>query len=144
MRLFKMIASFFLVVMLLFSLAAAVLADSVEMPPPTTESELILARGVDGTRGYVRASDLEEPMPESPEAALALQAQRRASGYVGHYINLYASDGVTVIGCFFIGVGDEFYDLTGVGGIASYTSRLAVCRICWGVTSHIQTNPHIA
>ena len=63
---------------------------------------LILAQGEDGTLGYVRNTDLGEPVPESPEAALAQQAARRASGCDGEYINLYDADGVTVIGRFFV------------------------------------------
>lgn len=67
--------------------------------------DLIYAQGENGIFGYVRASDLEEPMPESPEAALVLQAERKASGYTGHFINLYDADGVTIIGRFFVSAG---------------------------------------
>lgn len=114
-----------LAVSLLFSLSATAFADTCGEHSPFDVNEngesygdyfqameagvdpdLIAAQGVDGTRGYVRASDLEEPMPESPDAALALQAERRASGYAGRYINLYASDGLTVIGSFFISMPD--------------------------------------
>lgn len=69
------------------------------------DPDLIYAQGEDGIFGYVRASDLEEPMPESPEAALALEAERKASGYTGHFVNLYLADGITVVGRFFVAAG---------------------------------------
>lgn len=66
------------------------------------DPDLIRAQGEDGTIGYVRIDELELPFPESPEAALAMQSAQEASGYTGRYINLYSSDGVTVIGRFFV------------------------------------------
>lgn len=129
-----------LAVSLLFSLSATAFADGCGEHAPFDVNEngesygnyfqameagvdpdLIAAQGVDGTRGYVRASDLEEPMPETPEAALALQAERRASGYTGRYINLYASDGLTVIGSFFISMPDSAPD-TGARSEVMYGS----------------------
>lgn len=101
-------------VVLLFSLGAIALTNSSTNVPaefcaddyPLTIAgkgyRLILAQGEGGTLGYVRSTDLGESIPESPEAALALEAERRASGYTGRYINLYDTDGVTVIGRFFI------------------------------------------
>lgn len=60
------------------------------------EPDLIAATGVDGTNGYVRGSDLEGPIPTSPEEALAMQSSE------GRYIPLYESDGEKVIGEFYI------------------------------------------
>lgn len=60
------------------------------------EPELIAATGTDGTDGYVRGSDLEGPVPASPEEALTMQSSE------GRYIPLYESDGETVIGEFYI------------------------------------------
>ena len=103
-----------LAVTLLFSLGAVTWINSSTNVPtefcaedypltiPGKGFRLILAQGEDGTIGYVRNTDLGEPAPESPEAALALMAERRASGYTGRYINLYDADGITVIGRFFI------------------------------------------
>lgn len=71
------------------------------------EPDLILAQGDDGILGYVKTEDLIGTLPESPEAALALQAERETKGYKGHYINLYASDGTTVVGRFFIDGGSN-------------------------------------
>ncbi len=57
--------------------------------------ELVLATGVDNIVGYVRKSDLDENMPKSPAEALAKQAKQEK-----RVINLYESDGKTVIGKF--------------------------------------------
>lgn len=67
--------------------------------------DLVLARGTNGKVGYVRAIDLEEPMPRSPEEAANWKTEDRA-------INLYEEDGTTVIGEFIIsGNGDAvIYD----------------------------------
>lgn len=59
------------------------------------EPDLIRAEGEDGTIGYVRLSELEGPAPKNPQEALALQAQK-----TDRYVNLYESDGKTVIGRF--------------------------------------------
>lgn len=56
--------------------------------------QLIEAFGSDGTtRGYVKATDLEEPMPSSPEEAANNVDQSRR-------IPLYSVDGLTRIGDF--------------------------------------------
>lgn len=63
--------------------------------------DLIGAVGVDGTKGYVYAKELFGAMPSSPEEAVALMTDRE---YIqGKAINLYAANGVTVIGQFQIG-----------------------------------------
>ncbi|MDW7655726.1 MAG: hypothetical protein SCM11_00985 [Bacillota bacterium] len=58
--------------------------------------DLVLAQGTNGEVGYVRASDLDEPAPKSPEEAASLITYSRT-------INLYAEDGTTIIGVFNIG-----------------------------------------
>lgn len=60
------------------------------------EPDLIAATGTNGTDGYVRGTDLEGPIPSSPEEAIAMQSTN------GRYIPLYESDGETVIGEFYI------------------------------------------
>ena len=66
---------------------------------PDEEPDLILARGIDGTVGYIKASDYNPPDFKSPEEALEWQNN---VGYP-ETIPLYAEDGVTVIGAFKIG-----------------------------------------
>lgn len=71
------------------------------------DPDLILAAGENGVVGYVRAADLEGPVIASPEEALAIQDQREEEGYTGRYIDLFESDGETVIGRFFVQAGAE-------------------------------------
>lgn len=59
------------------------------------EPDLIYAIGVNGVEGYVKATDLEVPVAETP--AEAVQQVR-----VNRTIPLYASDGISVIGSFVI------------------------------------------
>ncbi|MCF8011727.1 MAG: hypothetical protein K9L17_07290 [Clostridiales bacterium] len=61
-----------------------------------TEPDLILAEGVDGTKGYVRSIDLNGPEPKTPKEALAMQHKAESV----REINLYDVDGKTVIGKF--------------------------------------------
>lgn len=75
---------------------------------PEEEPDLIAAVGVDGTEGYVYASDLEEKMPSSPAEAVAITNSinektamtKDNKPTVIRSIPLYSSDGVTVIGTF--------------------------------------------
>ncbi len=62
-------------------------------------------RADDGTlvSGYVRASDLEQPMPTSPEEAIRMQEEYLAKYPNGRDIPVYKSDGTTRIGTFTIG-----------------------------------------
>lgn len=60
------------------------------------EPDLIAATGTNGEDGYVRGTDLDGPIPSSPEEAIAMQSSN------GRYIPLYESDGETVIGEFYI------------------------------------------
>ena len=68
--------------------------------------ELIKAEGVDGTIGYVKSSDVFTKMPESPEEAVKMQAERDSKG--SYTIPLYAEDGKTIIGEFPVGSGTRY------------------------------------
>lgn len=59
------------------------------------EPDLIKAIGEDGTIGYVRNSDLIGKQPTTPEEAIKMNTEACEKE-----INLYASDGKTVIGKF--------------------------------------------
>ncbi|WP_051533880.1 hypothetical protein [Desulfitibacter alkalitolerans] len=63
-----------------------------------TEPDLILAKGVDGTIGYIYATDSYGEVPKNPEEALAMQ--KANAGKDHRVIPLYASDGKTIIGKF--------------------------------------------
>lgn len=69
------------------------------------EPDLIKAIGVDGTIGYVRATDLIGKAPNSPEEALEQQAKATET-----VINLYKNDGRTIIGKFIMKPGKETTD----------------------------------
>lgn len=64
--------------------------------------DLVGAVGIDGTKGYVYSAELFGGVnPSSPKAASALMMDR---DYIqGKIVNLYASDGVTIIGKFLAG-----------------------------------------
>ena len=64
---------------------------------PNDEPDLILARGIDGTIGYVYASDLNGKEPKSPEEAISLQKMKTGENIT---IPLYEADGKTIIGEF--------------------------------------------
>jgi hypothetical protein len=66
--------------------------------PYEKEPDLIGAVGIDGTIGYIRLTELNGEEPKTPEEALAQQAKEN-----GREINLYKSDGKTIIGKFVIG-----------------------------------------
>jgi hypothetical protein len=79
-----------------------------------TEPDLISAVGIDGTKGYVYAKDLDEKMPKTPEEAVAMTkalkkdwAEKKAKGekYL-RLIPLYEVDGKTVIGKYGITIGE--------------------------------------
>ncbi len=67
------------------------------------EPDLISAIGVDGVKGYVKATDLNGPSFSSPEEAIAYQEKMQAAG--SRSIPLYESDGRTEIGEFILGTG---------------------------------------
>lgn len=68
------------------------------------EPDLIAAVGTDGTKGYVKATDLYGELPKTPEEAASKQEQRTSEA--SRRIPLYEKDGVTVIGEFEISRGD--------------------------------------
>lgn len=76
--------------------------------------QLIAAIGIDGTEGYVYASDLDGEQPQNPEEAIKYMENleievaraRAARSIYFRTIPLYASDGVTVIGEFAISYPD--------------------------------------
>jgi hypothetical protein len=65
---------------------------------PGQEPDLVMAIGVDGTRGYVKYVDLNGKQPRTPEEAIALQNSRLKEG--PKTIPLYDVDGKTIIGEF--------------------------------------------
>ena len=107
MRHYKPLLICLLLFALLLALPRPVRVDAPEVPagsmPLRLSPGLLLAQGEDGTLGYVRVTDLGSPQPDTPEEAVALMAAREVSGYTGRYIDLYAPDGVTVIGRFHVG-----------------------------------------
>jgi hypothetical protein len=86
-----------------------------------------IANGDNDIIGYIRNSDLEEPLPSSPEDAFRIQEERRKEeartgrGY-SRTVNVYMSDGVTVIDTFTIGwregdpVGGQVFSKDSVDG----------------------------
>lgn len=69
--------------------------------PEALYPDLVGAVGLDGTEGYVLASELRQEKPKSSEEAAALMTDPE---YIqGRIIDLYAADGKTVIGKFRVG-----------------------------------------
>lgn len=66
---------------------------------PQDEPDLIRATATNGKVGYVLKTDLDGPMPSSPEEALAQQAANAGKTRV---IPVYEADGTTMIGEFLI------------------------------------------
>lgn len=66
-----------------------------DLSPYEEGPDLIKAYTVDGKIGYVRAKDFFEEPPKTPEEALKRQADKSVKE-----INVYESDGKTVIGKF--------------------------------------------
>lgn len=92
-------------------------------PQPVLEQidvmpDLVLAMGLNGETGYVRATDLDAPNVSTPEQAEAymeyLESEIRAAKLANQKyldtIPLYDADGVTVIGEFAISFPDEMID----------------------------------
>lgn len=65
---------------------------------PDQEPDLISAVGEDGVEGYLRAVDIHEEMPKTPQEALARNNKHKPDEVIE--IPLYAVDGKTVIGVF--------------------------------------------
>ena len=65
------------------------------------EPDLILAKGVDGTDGYIKSKDLNKDQPKTPEEAAAYM--KKSENSTSESIPLYDVDGKTVIGKYQIG-----------------------------------------
>lgn len=79
--------------------------SSLDATSPETEPDLIAATGVDGTNGYVKRTDLKQPLPKTPQEAIALM--KHNSAHPTREISLYDVDGKTIIGKFIVGGGTE-------------------------------------
>jgi hypothetical protein len=70
--------------------------------------DLVLAEGTNGAIGYLYYEELNSPFGgeiTNPEEALAEMERRENEDRNGRFISLYKSDGLTVIGEFWIGIG---------------------------------------
>ena len=83
--------------------------------PDGTPETMLAAVGIDGTRGYVRRSDVEGELPSDPAEAAAYMrrlrdeialARSKGQDYL-RLIPLYAADGVTQIGQFAVSLPQE-------------------------------------
>jgi hypothetical protein len=83
------------------------------------EPDLILATATNGKDGYVLRTDLEGPMPGSPQEALSQQAAQAGKDRV---IPVYQSDGTTQIGVFVIQAGSSTV-ITQDGGVSPASSE---------------------
>lgn len=108
------------------------------------EPDLIYAQGIDGTLGYVKASDLSGN-EKSPAEALQKQMLREKSDSA-MYIPLYMSDGETIIGSFklenTIPVTDSIIKQSNVGLFAApsgYAYGVAYNVTCSGITFSIKS-----
>lgn len=64
------------------------------------EPELIRVEATNGKEGYCYRTDLEEPVPTSPAAAVAQQKAKAIAGYKPEFVPVYKVDGITQIGVF--------------------------------------------
>ena len=71
--------------------------------PDGRDPDLVAVLGDNGIVGYARSSDLDGEMPSSPEEAIMMQEEREKAGNPPRVINVYKTDGVTVIDTFTIG-----------------------------------------
>lgn len=69
------------------------------------EPDLVAIVATNGKEGYAYRSDLEEPEPSSPAAAVARQNARVKAGYKPPPVPVYEVDGITQIGVFLIDTG---------------------------------------
>lgn len=67
------------------------------------EPDLIAVVGNNGIEGYVRKTELEADTPSCPEEAVKMMEERKRNGNQPRVIDVYESDGVTVIDTFTIG-----------------------------------------
>lgn len=73
---------------------------------PEDEPDLMAAVGDNGRKGYIRKTELDDDEMakcETPEEAVRIQEEREKNGNPPRVINVYESDGVTVIDTFTIG-----------------------------------------
>lgn len=81
--------------------AAQTFGSVIDAKSPDQEPDLIQAVGNSGKEGYVRQVDLNDPMPKSPEEAVA-QGKVTAEGRT---IPVFEKDGKTQIDTFTVGGG---------------------------------------
>lgn len=67
------------------------------------EPDLIAVIGNNGIEGYVRKTELETDMPSCPEEAMRMQEERERNGNSSRIIDVYESDGITIIDTFTVG-----------------------------------------
>ncbi|ETT36235.1 hypothetical protein ABEW61_26815 [Paenibacillus amylolyticus] len=67
-----------------------------------TELDLVKAFGVDGTEGYIKTSDMNQDLPQTPEEAIQSMNEPK----VDKYINLYDSN-ENIIGKFLLTSSDD-------------------------------------
>jgi len=73
--------------------------------------DLTWVLGDNGLLGYAYTSELEvSQKPSSPEEAVRMMEERARNGYI-RVVNVYESDGVTLIDTFTIGSSDRFTEL---------------------------------
>ncbi|MCM1133413.1 MAG: hypothetical protein NC340_08075 [Ruminococcus flavefaciens] len=65
------------------------------------EPDLMAAIGDNGTEGYIRRTEADGEMPANPEEAVRMMQERATAP--PRVINVYESDGVTIIDTFTIG-----------------------------------------
>jgi hypothetical protein len=80
--------------------------SGLSLTPYEREPDLLKAIGVDGTEGYIRLTEADGPQPKTPEEAIEMMS--RPEYKEKRVINLYESDGITVIGKFEISPGRSF------------------------------------
>jgi hypothetical protein len=66
---------------------------------PENEPDLILAKGIDGTSGYIKRKDLNKDLPKNPQEAIKYM-EKLKNGPTYYKIPLYAADGETIVGQF--------------------------------------------
>lgn len=71
--------------------------------PDGRDPDLVAVLGDNGIVGYARSTDLDGEKPSSPEEAIRMQEEREKAGNPPIVVNVYKSDGVTVIDTFTIG-----------------------------------------
>jgi hypothetical protein len=83
-----------------FGSASFGFVDSIQVILPGDLPELTRVEGDNGIVGYVRTSELNDESPSSPEEAVRMMQEREKYGATIRILNVYQSDGVTVIDTF--------------------------------------------